>query len=116
MNKNTISRLFSVAALGTLAFTSEPAQAATKSSCTVQYAAIQNDHLMLKCVGDANEYNAIGPGWTACGSRVTAETFKIFGSMTQSALLSGKTLTFNHFTDGTCPAGVRIINYIRVNQ
>lgn len=88
---------------------SRPARADQLPLCTIEYVQYLNEQLVIKCSERAEEFHAFGSEWTACSSRQSSETLKVFVSLAQAAFLSKKHLLFNYNVDNTCPKPNAII-------
>jgi len=120
MNKGRVGLLLGAAfvvALGTVTAVVHATQTAGQiTSCTVQHIAYTNDELIIKCAEVGPEFMAWGPSWTACQSRQTTDTLKMFNTIANAAFLSGKKLYMNYVTDTTCPQGAAStsVSYLRM--
>lgn len=121
MNTITIVKGLGIAAALLLTSMSRPAHATVQTvpGCTVKYMRPMNERVMFACTSAPNtEYNAWGSGWTACNSRFNTDSFKIYSSMLQAALLSGKTITFNYDDAGdtSCWVSTNPVSLMTLNQ
>lgn len=74
------------------------AMALTKSACTVTrvlYDGNSSSRLAVWCSGDANIYYAFN-NEASCGTQASINTLKIWESLFQAALLSGRKVDFNY--------------------
>jgi hypothetical protein len=94
--------------------TTRPAQAASTVQCKVNVVEYSKDTLLVQCVGGQNFFAQVAPagGTTCSGLASNLDTIKVWLSMTQTALLAGKTvlLYFN-----TC-SSVPLISAIDLNR
>ena len=105
----------SVSLLASSVFATRSAHAGQIATCTVSYVQVLNERVIVKCQEDPNEFNAWGSGWTACNSKVSSDTFKIFSALAQGALLSGKHLLMNYADDATCLTTTNAVWLIRLS-
>lgn len=102
--------------------TSGPAHAATgTTTCVVN--TIQYDNSSRLAVWCANISSPIvygfGAPYTDCGSvglSVTQDTLKVWQSMLQGALLSGRKVDLDWTTHPSCQGGSRAITYLRLQR
>ena len=88
---------------------SSDAHAVTKSGCTVTGVQYDNNRLAVWCANDSQIYYAFNYATGTCAqSNIT--TMKIWLSMFQSALLSGRPVDFQ-YDNSTTTCSVRIINW-----
>jgi hypothetical protein len=107
MLKKLVLKVAMLAAFVTLSVVSTEAMALTKSACTVTrilYDGNSNSRLAVWCSGDANIYYAFNNDAT-CGTQVSVNTLKVWESIFQAALLSGRKVDFG-YNNG--PAGCAI--------
>jgi hypothetical protein len=100
-----------LAAFATLSIASTKAMALTKSACTVTrvlYDGNSNSRLAVWCSGDANIYYAFNND-PSCGTQVSVNTLKIWESIFQSALLSGRKVDFN-FNNGPAACAIPLMS------
>jgi hypothetical protein len=117
MNKRRLAMLLGVACVAVLGSATAVVRATQTAgqinSCTVSYIAYANDEVIIKCAEVGPEFMAWGPSWTACQSRQSMDTLKMFNTIANAALLSGKKLGMNYVNDTTCPTATSV-GYIKL--
>lgn len=110
------SRLALFALAITLGFGAATANAATQSSCVVQTFQYDNSQrLALWCNGVGPIFYSFGSNYGSSCQPVSLDTVKVWESMLQSALLSGKRVDIDYVTNSACYSGsVRIITTVRL--
>jgi hypothetical protein len=117
MSRNFVHKLVMIVGLFTVTMFSAPASAATKSACTVTrvlYDGNSQSRLAVWCSGDANIYYAFNND-PSCGSQASINTLKIWESLFQAALLSGRKMDFNWSTGGGACAIPLMSSNIQIN-
>jgi hypothetical protein len=92
------------------------AHAATQSGCivnTIQYD--NSQRLVVWCSGAASLFYSFGPAYGTSCSPVSVDTVKLWETMIQSALLSGKKVDLDYTTNTSCFSGTTpIITQVRL--
>lgn len=110
------SRLALFALAVTLGFGAAKANAATQNACVVQTMQYDNSQrLALWCNGVGSIFYSFGAAYGSSCQPVSLDTVKVWESLLQSALLSGKRVDVDYTTNSGCYSGtVRIISAVRL--
>jgi hypothetical protein len=116
MMRNIAVALSFIAIASTGLFVAPEAKAATQSGCivnTIQYD--NSQRLAVWCSGAASIIYSFGPAYGTSCSPVSVDTVKLWETMIQSALLSGKKVDLDYTTNTNCFSGTTpIITGVRL--
>jgi hypothetical protein len=113
-----IRHLVASLALATATLLAGEAEAATQSGCLVQTMQYDNSQrLAVWCSGAPSIIYSFGPAYGNACHPVSVDTVKLWESMIQSALLSGKKVDLDYVTNPGCFNGsTPIITQVRLQS
>ena len=115
MTRKTVA-LATIVTAFLIALGTKPAQAASQNGCIVQTIQYDNSQrLAVWCSGVSAILYSFGSAYGSSCQPVSVDTTKMWESMIQSALLSGKKVDLDYTTNSGCYSGtVEIITDVRL--